>query len=133
MVNRSQSDHEKDLMYHRGTLWWSPTPNVLLTTAQNDLVKMRTNARVRSARTRARRDGAKASHQGREMQTGFLPEHVRDARTPLDVLLAALKGIEDGKQAKRVETRYLYDKDTILKAIGLAQKSGDGSRQDHSS
>ena len=117
---------DKRLMYEHGTLRWRPSANTLYVTAKLNLIAWQQNNRTKTARAKAKRDGAKAASQGKMSKTAFLIQHIAGAARTSDVLRAAIKGIEDGQKSKSVETLTVYqDRVSLNDALQIAIRNGD--------
>ena len=111
-------------MYRCGTARWQPTARVVYQAAEAHFRALRTAARITQARKTARLAGADAKYQGVAPKGGFMPQHARYAKSPADILRAALRGIHDGRKSKNVETLYLYQNEEVLRqAIEIAEEA----------
>jgi hypothetical protein len=122
----SAKHDERLMMYERGTLRWQPSAKVVFDAAVYHMGCCTLSGGIDNDRARARRVGAQAKYAGKKVKGGFLPAHARYAKTPLELLCNALKGISDGQRAPNVETRILYQSPQALEeAIGLAMRHSE--------
>lgn len=114
---------ERLMMYEFGTLRWQPSAKVIFDAAAHHMRCAVLSGGIETDRAQAKRAGANARYAGKKVKGGFLPAHARYAKTPLELLCNALKGISDGQRAPNVETRILYQSPQALEeAIGLAMR-----------
>jgi hypothetical protein len=117
---------ERLMMYERGTLRWQPSAKVVFDAAVHHIRCCTLSGGIEADRALARKVGAQAKYAGKKIKGGFLPSHARYARTPLELLSNALKGISDGQRAPNVETKLLYQSAAVLEeAIGLAVRDSE--------
>lgn len=109
---------EQRMLQERGTRAFTLTPHALVSTARADLAK----------RARNKSDGGFIGTE----RYAFLPEHVRNAKSPVGLLAKAIADMErrpefvKARLAKRgLQSSYLYDAALIEQAIVIA-------RNDHS-